>query len=73
MAEEHFIPSTSMIECTGCKGASSTVISITANVFVKKQPMSIASDSTPAHILPFCTICTFTKMTCAPVTAGSMY
>ena len=70
MAEEHFIPSNSMIECSGCKGAFSTVVSTTANVFVKKQPMSIASDATTTHILPFCGICSYTLAICAPVLTG---
>ncbi len=70
MAEEHFIPSNSTIECSGCKGIYSTVVSTTANVYVKKQPMAIESDGTSAHITPFCGICSFTRMTCTPVLTG---
>ncbi|WP_158447918.1 DUF4280 domain-containing protein [Aquimarina longa] len=70
MAEEKFIPSNTFIECTGCKGVQSNLLSKTPNVFVKKQPMATALDALPSSITPFSGMCSFTNKVCTPIPSG---
>ena len=68
--EKHFTPSNSSIECTGCEGKISNLISTTPTVFVKKQPMATIKDKLPTSFKPFPSCSLSSSGTCTPSPIG---
>jgi len=69
--EKHFTPSRSFIECTGCPCGVSNLLSTTATVYVKKQPMATIKDGVPTSFTPFPSCTLSTTGTCVPAPMGT--